>query len=311
MNGIHVASGVIDGNVTDTDGHGSFCIGTVGAVTNNTIGVAGMSWGPSLVTCKFMDGGSGLFSDAVKCIDYGVSTGVKVISASWGGATSNYTTMYNALKAAAGKGVSWVTAAGNAGTNMNATPNYPACWDLNNSLTVSATCQNTSLIDYTNYGTNCVHLAAPGDYIYNVGNTNYQWRGGTSMATPMVAATIALMLQANPNLTVSQRKSLILSSVQKVSSYASKISSSGRLDTLGAVKGALAAASSSSLGLQTTGKRFVIAPGEEIRFPIFLESPENAHAVGVEVALASQYEWGTPLDEAEIHSTQTVVDLPC
>lgn len=66
--------------------HGTHCAGTIGAVGNNGIGIAGVCWQVSIVPLKFLNsGGSGWTSDAVEAIAYATSLHVDVMSNSWGG----------------------------------------------------------------------------------------------------------------------------------------------------------------------------------------------------------------------------------
>jgi subtilisin family serine protease len=76
----------MDGNPMDDNGHGTHVSGTIGAVGNNGIGVAGVSWTVKLMGLKFLDaGGSGSTSNAVLAIQYATQMGVRIMSNSWGG----------------------------------------------------------------------------------------------------------------------------------------------------------------------------------------------------------------------------------
>ena len=60
--------------------------GTIGAVGDNGIGVAGVNWNVKIMGIKFLSaGGSGSTSDAVLATDYATMMGVKLTSNSWGG----------------------------------------------------------------------------------------------------------------------------------------------------------------------------------------------------------------------------------
>ncbi len=54
----------------DDNGHGTHVAGTIGAVGNNGVGIAGVAWGIKMMALKFLDGsGSGDLSDAIDAID--------------------------------------------------------------------------------------------------------------------------------------------------------------------------------------------------------------------------------------------------
>ena len=82
IHGINAVNG--SGDPIDTNGHGSHCAGTIGAVANGGGPHVGVAWNVRLMALKFLDP-SGLTSDAITCIDYAVSKGADIMSNSWGG----------------------------------------------------------------------------------------------------------------------------------------------------------------------------------------------------------------------------------
>jgi subtilisin family serine protease len=230
-------------NVMDDNSHGTHVSGTIAAVGNNSLGVAGVNWSASIMPLKFLDStGSGYLSDAVRAINYvtmmrtqeGVN--VRVINASWGGGGYS-SAMQNAIQAANDAGILFVAAAGNSATNNDASPQYPASYTPPNVISVAASDQNDRLASFSCYGATTVDLAAPGVNIYSTlpGN-RYGAYSGTSMATPFVSGVAALAWAYNPNATVADVRNALLQGVDKVSSLSGKVASGGRLNAYNTLK---------------------------------------------------------------------------
>jgi subtilisin family serine protease len=232
-----------DSNPMDDAGHGSHVAGIIGAKGNNGTGVAGVDWDVKLMALKFLNSdGQGNTADAANAIDYAVSHGARVINASWGGPAFSQA-LFQAVKRAGDKGVLFAAAAGNDGENADATPDFPAAFELPNVISVAASDRYDKLLDFSNYGVHSVDLAAPGDDIYSTvptssDPTGYESFSGTSMATPFVSGAAALYLSRAPQSTSDQVKAALLGSVDQGPSFAGKLASGGRLDiakALGAV----------------------------------------------------------------------------
>lgn len=218
-----------DNNPDDSNEHGTHCAGTIGAIGNNAKGVAGVCWNVRLMALR---GGSdsGLFhSDTAEATHYAADQGAKIISASYGG-TAYSDTAKDAIAYANSKGVLFVAAAGNDGTDNDMIPHYPAGYDLPNIVSVAATDQNDGLASFSNYGRTSVDLAAPGVNILSTVPGDYETMQGTSMATPHVAGAAALLLSAKPGLTHLQLKQALLETVDPVAALANKTVSGGRLN---------------------------------------------------------------------------------
>lgn len=114
-----------DNDPFDDNGHGSHVSGTIGAVGNNGVGVAGVNWNVTIVGLKFLSaGGTGSTADAVSCIDYATALGVDIMSNSWGGGGFSQT-LLDAIDAAGAADIVFVAAAGNSGVDTDVTPHYP------------------------------------------------------------------------------------------------------------------------------------------------------------------------------------------
>jgi subtilisin family serine protease len=154
------------GDPMDDDGHGTHVAGTIGAVGNNNMGVAGVNQLVRIMALKFLAfNGTGSTADAVKCIDYMVAmkqrgVNVRVANNSWTGITTQ--ALYDAIAAARDNNILFVCAAGNSGRNNDISPTYPANINLENVISVAATDKNDNLASFSNYGAATVDLAAPG-----------------------------------------------------------------------------------------------------------------------------------------------------
>ena len=198
-------------NVMDDFWHGTHVAGIIGAVGNNGVGVTGVNWNVQIMALKMLDSsGNGTTANAVLALDYAVEHGAKIVNISWnGGAYSQ--AFHDAIQNAGNLGVLVVCAAGNNNANDDATTNYPPSYNLPNMIVVAATDDNDNMATFSSYGANTVDIAAPGvNILSTVPGNNYEFADGTSMATPMVSGGAALLLAADPSLTVAQLKPRIL-----------------------------------------------------------------------------------------------------
>ena len=198
----------------DEDGHGTQVASIIAAVTDNAEGIAGVSWQTKILPCRFMDkNGEGFVSDAISCLNYALDLqqnyGVNIIATnnSWG-STEFSQALYNAIVAQRDAGIMFVAGAGNDG---NSARFYPAGYQLNNIISVSAHDQQGSLADFSNYGRNWVHLSAPGVAITAAQSQgSYVTVSGTSMAAPVVSGVLALTAAAEPGLGMTALRNRIL-----------------------------------------------------------------------------------------------------
>jgi thermitase len=217
-----------DNTPMDDNGHGTHCAGTIGAVGNNGIGVAGVMWTTRIMPLKFLNAdGSGYTDDAVSAILYANRNGAHVISNSWGGGGSS-----QSLKDAIDQSAAVVAcAAGNSGRNNNNIAFYPASYASPQIIAVAATDYNDNLASFSNYGTTSVDVAAPGvDILSTYPGGKYAWMSGTSMATPHVAGLAGAIQARYPEMTNLQIKDRIMDTVDKNSGLAKKIASGGRIN---------------------------------------------------------------------------------
>jgi thermitase len=221
----------------DDNGHGTHVSGTIGALGNNGLGVAGVNWHIRIMPLKFLDAsGSGFTSNAISAILYANGKNAAVISNSWAGSGFD-----QALKDAIDISPAVVVcAAGNfpdaPEINNDIVPLYPASLNSVNVISVAATDKNDQLASFSHYGPISVDLAAPGTSILSTYfDSGYTYMQGTSMATPHVSGTAALIKSVNPRLSNKQIRGIILNNVDVKSQLSGFINSSGRLNAYKAV----------------------------------------------------------------------------
>jgi serine protease len=216
--------------------HGTHVAGTIGAVTDNTTGVAsvaggrGEGMGVRIMPLRVLGRNGGTTVDIREAVLYaaglpnaspitlGDSQKADVINMSLGSTSAGGDTdLKNAVSEAYAEGVVIVASAGNYGTME---PFYPAAFP--NVISVSAVDISAQLAGYSSFGST-VDITAPGGSFsfdlnedaqldsvrstmasYNGTNDytvdEYSYLAGTSMAAPHVAAVAALMKAADDTL---------------------------------------------------------------------------------------------------------------
>ena len=155
---------------------------------------------------------------------------VRVISASWG-STQKSKALEDAIRAAGDAGILFVAAAGNNGTDNDKRPHFPSNYDLPNVISVAATDRTDQLTSFSNFGPKTVHIAAPGrDIVSTWLNDEYREASGTSMATPQVSGVAALIIAANPKISVAKLREKLLKCIDKIDSLNGKVANGGRLN---------------------------------------------------------------------------------
>lgn len=227
-----------DGTIRDNDpmdfhGHGTHCAGIAAAVTDNSIGVAGMSW-----NCKIMPIRAGYkdpygygvleADDIAVAIEYAANNNANVISMSWGGYDISKT-VKEAIEYAYSKGAVLVGAAGNSDTRLKS---YPAGFD--NVIAVAATDSSDAKAWLSNYGS-WIDIAAPGvNVLSTVFNDAYASWSGTSMSAPFVAGLAALILSKNSTFSNEDVRNILRSTTDPVIS--DEYIGLGRINAYKAVK---------------------------------------------------------------------------
>ncbi|MEW4527922.1 S8 family peptidase [Maioricimonas sp. JC845] len=232
--------------VKEYEAHGTHVAGTIGAVANSK-GIVGITRRVQIMPLKFLGGprGSGSTIDAIAAIDYAVQNGAQVINNSWGGGGRSVA-LQRAIERANSAGVLFPAAAGNGGfdgvgDDNDADPHFPSSYDSPNIIAVAATNESNpeDLTTFSNFGAVSVDLAAPGQQILSTvptGNnaagpeSGYAFFSGTSMATPIVSGTVALMMAEFPTMNHLAIRELILQNVDEVPALQGRVATNGRLN---------------------------------------------------------------------------------
>ncbi len=178
--------------VEDNNGHGTHVAGIIGAL-NNSFGVVGVAAGTKIIALKALDGsGSGTTSQIITALDYvgQHATAGEVVNMSLGADTIS-AALDNAVLTLAQKGILFAIAAGNDSTKADLSS--PGRVNHPNVFTVSAIDSLGNFARFSNYGTDVVHLAAPGvNIVSTFSKGRYARLSGTSMAAPHVAGILLI-----------------------------------------------------------------------------------------------------------------------
>ena len=218
-----------DSDPDDDQSHGTHVAGTIGAVGNNSLGIAGIAWNVKEIACKaFNSSGVGTSSAIVSCLNYITNLrnnfGINIVATnnSYGGFPYSIA-MYNAIAASGAAGIAYVAGAGNNTSDNDAAPFYPASYDLDNVISVGAIDSQANIASFSNYGASSVDISAPGvSVLSTIPGDQYAYFQGTSMATPHITGTIALLMAHHPAYHYSQAISSVLNTGTLVAGLAGK-----------------------------------------------------------------------------------------
>jgi hypothetical protein len=245
--------------------HGTSVAGIIGANTDDAIWTAGIDWAARILPVRVLGKCGGYDSDIVDGIAWAAGldvpgtpvnpTPAHVINMSLGGAHGCPPIYPLVFDAAFARGVTRaiVVAAGNASTDV-ANDSPASC---RGAIAVAASTLAGNLAAYSNFGAG-ITLSAPGGSfafqfgsiiaLSNTGRTTPQddaiaHIGGTSLAAPMVSATVSLMLAVAPALTAAQVRSILTSTAKPFpagSDCSTTRCGAGVVNTDGAVRAAAA-----------------------------------------------------------------------
>lgn len=205
--------------------HGTHVAGTIAAIANNGIGLAGLSWNAKIIPVRALTSKGGSTKDILAGISWAAGFTVdnfkknpnpaKVINLSLGSQRPCSIAEQLLFHKLAQKDIITIVAAGNDNKN---TQNYSPA-SCNNVITVGATAPGGTRASYSNYGSR-IDIMAPGGNndtkviindqpyaggIYSTildskGKPSYGIQQGTSMAAPHVSGAVALLLGEQPNM---------------------------------------------------------------------------------------------------------------
>lgn len=214
------------------DAHGTHVAGTIGARGNNAAGVVGVNWDVQLLPLKALTPEGASDATLLEAYNYAKmmrqrGINLRVLNNSYGGQRFSQS-LFDAVKQLGDAGILFVAAAGNDTLNNDFVPHFPATFDLPNVISVASSTQGGFFSNtFSNFGTQTVHLAAPGEDILSTTPHGYTGSGvvasltdpdgstytdasGTSMATPHVSGAAALVCAANPGISLEKLRAAVI-----------------------------------------------------------------------------------------------------
>ena len=224
-------------NTADVMGHGTKAAGAAAAISNNSIGVAGIAGQSKIMPIRVTaPNGSFYYSAVAAGLTFAADNGAKVANMSIYGAL-NSSSIISAAQYMKNKGGLVVTSAGNNGINEG--------WSASTSMIpVSATSSNDAVTGWSSYG-GFVAMSAPGTGIWTTtSGGGYASVSGTSFSSPVTAGVVALMMAANPQLANTEVEQLLYATAVDLGTAGRDIYyGHGRVDAGAAVQAARAATS--------------------------------------------------------------------
>ena len=225
-------------DTSDVHGHGTKVAGSAAAITNNSMGVAGVAGQSRIMPVRIASPTATASSSTIaNGLVYAADHGVRVANVSYANQPMRAATI-TASQYMKDKGGLVTVSAGNYGVDEGFTPTTAM-------IPVSATDSNDAKTSWSSYG-NYVAMAAPGAGIWTTTRGGgYGGVSGTSFSSPITAGVIALMMAANPNMkNTDVESSLFSTAVDLGSAGRDPYYGYGRVNAAAAVQAAIASAPS-------------------------------------------------------------------
>ena len=182
--------------------HGTHVAGIIAAAANG-VGTVGVAPGAKIMALKVANSSGGISGSAVAAaINYARANGAKVINMSIGTAPGTSRTSISSIEtatnAATAAGVVVVVGAGNNTLDITTTTVWPAGLSVYNTgvITAGASTNSDTLASFSNTGAP-ISLVAPGWWIMStVLDSSWGYLSGTSMASPYVAGSAAVVVSS-------------------------------------------------------------------------------------------------------------------
>ncbi len=186
----------------------------------------------SILPLKVFSNGTAYTSDIIAAIEYAEKMGAEIVNCSFGSTNNN-----RALKEAIENSeMLFISSAGNARTDLETKPIYPACFDLDNIISVTSTNADGGISYFSNYNSRLVDVTALGrDISSTLPNDEYGIQSGTSMSTAMVSGVAAAVLSTDDTLNPAGLKERILSTSDMLSNLQEVVDNGRLINTLNAI----------------------------------------------------------------------------
>jgi len=206
------------GDPDDVDGHGTSCAGLIAAQPDGRTSV-GLAPDVQIMAIRVLGADRRSFTSiAAEGIAYAAVHGADILSNSWHYGMSQSGVVTDALQMAADRGALVLAAAGNSPVDADETGFYPASTPIDEVMSVGGSTRHDDLLHFPGiwgsaHGWTAVDLTAPAEGVLttHVGG-GYGDFDGTSAATPLAAATAALVWSVAPELSAVDVKQVLIDS---------------------------------------------------------------------------------------------------
>ena len=219
-----------NGDTADVHGHGTKVAGVIGAVMDNSLGVASIAPDAMIMPIRITNSTDGWATTSAMAsgITWASDQGARVANISYEATSSS--SVRNAADYMRSRGGLVVSAAGNEGSLRSTA-------DSASIITVSATSSSDSITSWSNYGS-FIDVAAPGAGLRTTTSSGgYASVSGTSFSAPATAATIAMIMSVDSRLKPAEIETILEDSAKDLGSPGRDDQyGHGRIDTLAAVQ---------------------------------------------------------------------------